>query len=60
LKSEPDSFSIDALKLAPKQTTAWGIGVRNFQARNHAAEDCYEKGRSSVFLSSPAADVSRG
>ena len=33
LKSEPESFSIDALKLAPKQTTAWD-GVRNFQARN--------------------------
>jgi predicted RNA-binding protein with PUA-like domain len=33
LKSEPDSFSVDALKLLPKQTTAWD-GVRNFQARN--------------------------
>jgi len=33
LKSEPDSFSIDALAKAPKQTTAWD-GVRNFQARN--------------------------
>ena len=33
LKSEPDSFSIDSLAKAPKQTTAWD-GVRNFQARN--------------------------
>ncbi len=33
LKSEPDSFSIDALRKAPKQTTAWD-GVRNYQARN--------------------------
>jgi predicted RNA-binding protein with PUA-like domain len=35
LKSEPDSFSIDALGKAPKQTTAWD-GVRNYQARNLA------------------------
>ena len=33
LKSEPDTFSIDALRKAPKQTTAWD-GVRNYQARN--------------------------
>ncbi len=33
LKSEPDSFSIDALAKSPKQTSAWD-GVRNFQARN--------------------------
>ncbi len=33
LKSEPDTFSIDALSKAPKQTTAWD-GVRNYQARN--------------------------
>ena len=33
LKSEPDSFSVDALSRSPKQTAAWD-GVRNFQARN--------------------------
>ncbi|HRE31076.1 MAG TPA: EVE domain-containing protein, partial [Candidatus Berkiella sp.] len=33
MKSEPDTFSIDDLKKAPKQITAWE-GVRNFQARN--------------------------
>jgi predicted RNA-binding protein with PUA-like domain len=33
LKSEPDSFSIDALGKSPNQTAAWD-GVRNFQARN--------------------------
>ncbi len=33
LKSEPDSFSIDDLGKAAKQTTHWD-GVRNFQARN--------------------------
>ena len=33
VKSEPESFSIDDLKKAPKQTTFWS-GVRNYQARN--------------------------
>ena len=32
-KSEPDVFSIDDLRKAPKQTTSWD-GVRNYQARN--------------------------
>lgn len=32
-KSEPESFSIDDLAKAPKQTTFWD-GVRNYQARN--------------------------
>ena len=33
MKSEPDAFSIDNLKNAPKQTEHWD-GVRNYQARN--------------------------
>jgi predicted RNA-binding protein with PUA-like domain len=33
MKSEPDAFSIDHLRDAPKQTTMWD-GVRNFQVRN--------------------------
>ncbi len=33
MKSEPDVFSLDHLKKAPKKTTMWD-GVRNFQARN--------------------------
>jgi len=33
LKSEPESFSIDDLARAPRQTTFWN-GVRNYQARN--------------------------
>ena len=33
MKSEPTTFSVDALAASPKQTTAWD-GVRNFQARN--------------------------
>ncbi|MDN3475265.1 EVE domain-containing protein [Pseudoalteromonas sp. APC 3355] len=32
-KTEPDAFSLDDLKNAPKQTTLWE-GVRNYQARN--------------------------
>ena len=33
IKSEPDTFGIDALAALPKKTTAWD-GVRNYQARN--------------------------
>lgn len=33
VKSEPDSFSIQDLAKAPRQTTCWD-GVRNYQARN--------------------------
>lgn len=33
LKSEPESFSLDDLKRAPRATTCWD-GVRNYQARN--------------------------
>jgi predicted RNA-binding protein with PUA-like domain len=37
-KSEPESFSIDHLERAPKQTTFWN-GVRNYQARNLLRDD---------------------
>ena len=33
VKSEPDVFSFDDLRAAPRQTTQWD-GVRNFAARN--------------------------
>ena len=33
VKSEPDTFSIEDLERAPRQTTCWD-GVRNYQARN--------------------------
>jgi predicted RNA-binding protein with PUA-like domain len=33
VKSEPDVFSFDDLRAAPKQTTVWD-GVRNYAARN--------------------------
>jgi len=50
LKSEPDSFSIDALGKAPKQTTTWD-GVRNFQARN-MLRDAMKKGDLAFFYHS--------
>ncbi|HWX81164.1 MAG TPA: EVE domain-containing protein [Steroidobacteraceae bacterium] len=50
LKSEPDSFSIDHLGKAPKQTTVWD-GVRNFQARN-MLRDSMKKGDLAFFYHS--------
>ena len=50
LKSEPDTFGIDALKSAPKQTSAWD-GVRNFQARN-MLRDSMKKGDQAFFYHS--------
>jgi predicted RNA-binding protein with PUA-like domain len=50
LKSEPDSFSIDDLAKAPKQTSAWD-GVRNFQARN-MLRDSMKKGDLAFFYHS--------
>jgi predicted RNA-binding protein with PUA-like domain len=50
LKSEPDSFSIDALRAAPNQTTAWD-GVRNYQARN-MLRDSIKKGDLAFFYHS--------
>ncbi len=38
MKSEPDTFGIDDLAAAPRQTTSWE-GVRNFQARNMLRDD---------------------
>ena len=37
VKSEPETFSIDDLARAPRQTTCWD-GVRNYQARNYLRE----------------------
>jgi predicted RNA-binding protein with PUA-like domain len=50
LKSEPDSFSIDDLAAAPRQTAAWD-GVRNFQARN-MLRDSMKKGDQAFFYHS--------
>jgi predicted RNA-binding protein with PUA-like domain len=53
LKSEPDTFSIDALGKAPKQTAAWD-GVRNFQARN-MLRDSMKMGDQAFFYHSSCA-----
>jgi predicted RNA-binding protein with PUA-like domain len=51
LKSEPDTFSIDALSKAPKQTTAWD-GVRNYQARNMLRDDMKKGDQAFLYYSS--------
>lgn len=38
MKSEPDVYSFDDLKAAPRKTTMWE-GVRNYQARNFMRDD---------------------
>jgi predicted RNA-binding protein with PUA-like domain len=53
LKSEPDSFSIDALAAAPKKTATWD-GVRNYQARN-MLRDAVKKGDQAFFYHSGCA-----
>ena len=53
LKSEPDTFSIDALAACPRKTTAWD-GVRNFQARNMLRDD-FNKGDQAFFYHSSCA-----
>lgn len=52
LKSEPDSFSIDALANAPAKTAAWD-GVRNYQARNFIKQ--MKKGDQALFYHSSCA-----
>jgi predicted RNA-binding protein with PUA-like domain len=53
LKSEPETFSIDALGKRPKQTAAWD-GVRNYQARN-MLRDSIKKGDLAFFYHSSCA-----
>ena len=38
MKSEPDEFSIDDLKVCLNQTEAWH-GIRNYQARNFMRDE---------------------
>jgi predicted RNA-binding protein with PUA-like domain len=38
MKSEPETFGIDALAKSPRKTTHWD-GVRNFQARTFMRDD---------------------
>lgn len=49
-KSEPESFSIDDLARAPRQTTFWD-GVRNYQARNFLRDEI-RKGDGVLFYHS--------
>ena len=50
IKSEPETFGIDALAASPKKTTAWD-GVRNYQARN-MLRDSMKKGDLAFFYHS--------
>jgi predicted RNA-binding protein with PUA-like domain len=50
MKSEPDVFSIDDLRDAPRRTTHWD-GVRNYQARN-MMRDLMRKGDLVMFYHS--------
>jgi predicted RNA-binding protein with PUA-like domain len=52
-KTDPDSFSFDDLKKAPKRTTFWN-GVRNFQARNYLRDEI-KKGDGVLFYHSVVA-----
>lgn len=50
MKSEPDSFSIDHLRAAKRQTGCWD-GVRNYQARN-MLRDAMQVGDQAFFYHS--------
>ena len=52
MKSEPDVFSIEDLKKAPRQTECWD-GVRNYQARNFMRDEM-KKGDLVLFYHSNA------
>lgn len=52
MKSEPNAFSIEALRRAPRQTSSWD-GVRNYQARNFL-RDQIQVGDGVVFYHSNA------
>jgi len=51
VKTEPESFSIQDLAAAPKQTTCWD-GVRNYQARNFLRDEMKLGDRVLVYHSS--------
>ena len=52
-KSEPDTFSIDALAAAPSRRTHWD-GVRNYQARNMMRDEMRRGDRGFFYHSSCA------
>src|SRR5262245_238124 len=51
VKTEPESFSIQDLAKAPRQTTSWS-GVRNYQARNFLRDEMKLGDRVLVYHSS--------
>jgi predicted RNA-binding protein with PUA-like domain len=53
LKTEPESFSIQDLAKAPRQTTCWS-GVRNYQARNFLRDEMHLGDRVLMYHSSTA------
>lgn len=55
MKTEPDEFSIDDLKNAPKGVTSWE-GVRNYQARNFMRDDM-KKGDQVLIYHSSCKDI---
>ncbi|MEX0327015.1 MAG: EVE domain-containing protein [Puniceicoccaceae bacterium] len=54
MKSEPNVFSIDDLKNAPRKTEPWD-GIRNYQARNFMRDDM-KKGDVVLFYHSNCAE----
>ena len=54
LKSEPDTFGVDALAKLPKRTSMWD-GVRNYQARNMIRDDM-RRGDEGFFYHSSCAE----
>ena len=59
MKTEPDTFGIDDLDAAPKQTTSWE-GVRNYQARNMLRDDFSRGDLAFLYHSSCATPAHRG
>jgi predicted RNA-binding protein with PUA-like domain len=54
MKSEPETFGVDALAASPRKTTHWD-GVRNFQARNFM-RDQMQRGDLAFFYHSNCAE----
>lgn len=54
MKSEPETFGIDALAASPRKTTCWD-GVRNFQARNFMRDEM-RRGDLAFFYHSSCAE----
>jgi predicted RNA-binding protein with PUA-like domain len=53
LKTEPETFGIEALAALPRRTTCWD-GVRNYQARNSLRDDMQRGDEAFLYHSSCA------